>query len=93
MLGIASSVKAGRTSAVSARVFGGLHQRRLLVILLFLCVFSYNFTIPTDIDFWWHLKTGELIATTGVIPTTDPFSYTVPGRPWVAHEWLWELAV
>ncbi len=24
---------------------------------------------------------------------TDPFSYTVFGQPWTAHEWLWELAI
>ena len=80
-------------TAVPGRVLGGLHQRRLLVIMLFLGIFGYNFAVPTDIDFWWHLKTGELIATTGVIPASDPFSYTSPGRPWVAHEWLWEFAV
>ncbi len=82
-----------RIAEVPARVLGGLHQRRLLVILLFLAVFAYNFIRPTDIDFWWHLETGELIAATGVVPTTDPFSYSAPDRPWVAHEWLWELAI
>ncbi len=45
----------------------------------------------TDPDFYWHLKTGELIAQSGAIPTTDPFSYTFGGKPWVAHEWLSEL--
>ncbi|HEX2987020.1 MAG TPA: hypothetical protein VHS06_02490 [Chloroflexota bacterium] len=70
-----------------------LDQRRLLALLIFLALFGYNFARPTDIDFWWHLKTGELIATTGAIPAADPFSYTVPGQPWVAHEWLWELAI
>ena len=88
-----STIQGGGILTISTRILGGLHQRRLLAILLFLSVFSYNFTVPTDIDFWWHLKTGELIATTGVVPMADPFSYTVPGRPWVAHEWLWELTV
>ncbi len=45
----------------------------------------------TDPDFYWHLKTGELIAHTGNIPVTDPFSHTFAGKPWVAHEWLTEL--
>ncbi len=45
----------------------------------------------TDPDFYWHLKTGELISQTGAIPVTDPFSYTVAGKSWVAHEWLTEL--
>lgn len=93
MLGIRPVIETRRIAAVPAHILGGLHQRRLLAILLFLGIFAYNFAVPTDIDFWWHLKTGELIATTGVIPTSDPFSYTVPGRPWIAHEWLWELAI
>ena len=25
------------------------------------------------------------------IPTVDPFSYTMPGAPWIAHEWLAEI--
>ncbi len=44
-----------------------------------------------DPDFYWHLKSGEYIAQTGVIPTSDPFSWTFLGKPWVAHEWLTEV--
>lgn len=29
-----------------------------------------------DLDLWWHLKTGELIARDHTIPTADSFSYT-----------------
>lgn len=41
-------------------------------------------------DIWWHLKTGELIFN-GVFPTTDPYSFTAFGRPWILHEWGSEL--
>ncbi len=34
-----------------------------------------------DPDVWWRVRTGELIWTTGSIPTTDPFSHTAEG-PW-----------
>jgi hypothetical protein len=44
-----------------------------------------------DPDYFWHLKTGELIATSG-IPTTDPFSFTYGGE-WTLHEWLGELLI
>ncbi len=44
----------------------------------------------SDPDLWWHLRTGELILTTGEVPHTDPYSYSAAGRPWVAHEWLSE---
>jgi len=42
-------------------------------------------------DIWWHLRTGQLIVEKLTIPTTDSFSYTVAGRPWVTHEWLSEV--
>ncbi len=44
-----------------------------------------------DPDFWWHLRTGQLISQTGSIPHSDPFSFTNNGKPWIAHEWLSEL--
>jgi len=42
-------------------------------------------------DTWWHLRTGRLILEQHRIPTTDPFTYTAAGRPWVTHEWLAEV--
>jgi hypothetical protein len=45
-----------------------------------------------DPDLWWHLRTGEWIMQTGHIPHSDPFSFTRAGSPWVAHEWLSEIA-
>src|SRR5688572_7575530 len=45
-----------------------------------------------DPDFWWHLATGQRIAATGSIPREDVFSYTAAGRPYVDHEWLFQLA-
>jgi Flp pilus assembly protein TadD len=44
-------------------------------------------------DVWWHLKTGEVILSEGRVPTTDSFTYTATGRPWVTHEWLAEVAL
>jgi hypothetical protein len=45
-----------------------------------------------DPDLWWHLRTGQWIMETGHIPHSDPFSFTRAGSPWVAHEWLSEVA-
>ncbi|MCU0304058.1 MAG: tetratricopeptide repeat protein [Thermoanaerobaculales bacterium] len=60
----------------------------LLATLLagLLCTFP-----ELSFDIWWHLRTGRLIVDEGRIPTTDPFSYTAQGRPWVTHEWLAEV--
>jgi hypothetical protein len=42
-------------------------------------------------DLGWHLRTGQLIWQTGIIPHSDPFSFTVSGQPWITHEWLSEV--
>lgn len=44
-----------------------------------------------DPDLWWHLKTGQLIVANRAIPKTDPYSFTMYGKPWVLHEWLTEV--
>lgn len=44
-----------------------------------------------DVDFGWHLRTGEGIWQRGAVPRTDWFSFTAPDYPWVAHEWLHDL--
>lgn len=50
-------------------------------------VFTIALSTLTRFDFWWFLKSGELILETGTVPRTDPFSYTAEGRPWVNHMW------
>ncbi|MGH9255280.1 MAG: hypothetical protein ACRD3C_12015, partial [Vicinamibacterales bacterium] len=51
-----------------------------------------NFLAPLPLlDFWWHLKVGEVIATTGSIPDADLFSFTATGKPFVLQNWLAEL--
>jgi len=42
-------------------------------------------------DFWWHLKVGEVIVTSGEIPRVDLFSFTHAGRPFINHDWLGEV--
>ena len=63
----------------------------VIVIVVLLSFFS--FLRSTDPDFWWHLRTGQLIADTGAVPKHDPFSFTAAGEPWVAHEWLSDLLI
>src|SRR5262245_15151539 len=40
------------------------------------------------LDFWWHLKAGEVIVTTGTIPRRDLFSFTSLDSASVPHCWL-----
>jgi hypothetical protein len=44
-----------------------------------------------DGDTGWHIRTGEWILANGRVPDTDLFSFTRPGEPWFAWEWLWDV--
>src|ERR1019366_2134047 len=46
-----------------------------------------------DPDLWWHLRNGQIIWNTHTLPSTDTFSFTALGHPWVAHEWLAEMTL
>ncbi|HUQ94306.1 MAG TPA: hypothetical protein VM120_21680 [Bryobacteraceae bacterium] len=40
-----------------------------------------------DSDTGWHILTGEAILKGGPLPRTDPYSFTMAGKPWLAWEW------
>jgi hypothetical protein len=46
-----------------------------------------------DSDYFWHLAVGRRILDTGVIPTTDTFSFTWAGGRWIADQWLGEVVI
>jgi hypothetical protein len=48
-------------------------------------------TPVVDPDVFWHVSAGEWILKNRRIPKTDPFSWTMLGRKWIAHEWLTEI--
>ena len=53
-------------------------------------VFFLGFVRIPAVDFWWQLRTGQIIVSTGQIPYTDPFSWTANGQAWLVQEWLTE---
>ena len=44
-------------------------------------------------DYWWHLRTGQLIAETGSVPKADLYSYTAEGARWIDIHWLFQLGM
>src|SRR5688572_18407110 len=70
-----------------------LSTRRLLVFVLLAAIFTLTAGQITDPDFWWHLRTGQLIYETRAIPHADIFSFTAQGKEWVTHEWLAEVLI
>ena len=50
-----------------------------------------NFAVDPDV--WWHIKVGATILSTHHFPTSDVYSFTAFGSPWIAYEWLGELVL
>jgi hypothetical protein len=46
-----------------------------------------------DSDVFWQIRTGLLTISRRAIPTTDPFSWTVHGRPWTLNSWGFNVLV
>lgn len=45
----------------------------------------------SDCDTYWHIAAGQWMLEHHQVPTHDPFSFSMPGAAWVAHEWGAEL--
>jgi hypothetical protein len=41
----------------------------------------------------WHVRNGQEILSTHVLPRTDPFSSTMSGKPWYAWEWMYDAVI
>ncbi len=61
--------------------------------LLIGTVFYHTRSFFVDPDLWWHIKVGQNILSTRHWPTTDPFSFSAAGAPWLAYEWLGEVLI
>jgi len=46
-----------------------------------------------DPDTYLHIAAGRWTLVHGALPTDDPFSHSLPGAPWIVHEWLSELVL
>src|SRR5690349_20348483 len=46
-----------------------------------------------DTDFWWHLRTGELIFARGEVPSVDMYTFMDSERPWIDLHWGFQLLI
>jgi hypothetical protein len=52
---------------------------------------SGAYSLLGDGDTGWHIRTGEWILNHHQVPYADMFSFSRPGAPWFAWEWLWDV--
>ena len=65
----------------------------VLVVWLFLWVPNGWDGLLADGDVGWHIRTGEWILDHHTVPTQDLFSFSKPGSPWFAWEWLSDVTL
>src|SRR5271170_2785626 len=61
------------------------------IALALFALAAFSPAVLGDGDTFSHLATGEWIIAHGAAPRADPFSHSMPGAPWIAHEWLSEV--
>lgn len=84
--GIATEAK-----PIASRLLWLVSFPAMLGAFLVLRVFASMRAFFVDPDLWWHIKNGADILATHHWPTTDPYSFTVHGQPWIAFEWLGDV--
>jgi hypothetical protein len=63
----------------------------LLWASLIALVLSVSLREIASYDYWWHLRTGQLILETGSVPKTDFFTYSMPGARYIDIHWLFQV--
>ena len=69
----------------------GLSWPLIIGSLTYLGFLAYGNLLLGDGDTYWHIAAGRWIIEHATVPTHDPFSHTIRGAPWTAHEWLSEV--
>ena len=82
------SVRSASDDASDVRL-AGLGLAAVAIFLFALAAFSPR--VLGDGDTFSHVATGEWIIAHGAPPRADPFSLSMAGAPWIAHEWLSEV--
>ena len=66
----------------------------LWLLLPILCQIIFGFRKQLNLlDFWWHLRIGDLILETGTLPRIDEFSFPAAGATFVLQNWLADAPV
>ncbi len=68
-------------------------SNQLLYALALLLVAVLAMGKVTSYDTWVHLSLGRWMAENGAIPDTNLLSHTMPDRPTITHQWLFQCAL
>jgi hypothetical protein len=81
---------AGSAQRRAEQIVQTLVLAALFAVPVLICVRA---ACVSDLDLWWHLRTGEWILAHHAVPRVDLYSAELAGRPWLDYSWLYELVV
>ncbi|MGO8899279.1 MAG: tetratricopeptide repeat protein [Isosphaeraceae bacterium] len=84
----------GRKIGSAERPSWGLRVIDACLIALFLALTFLLGIFPLkDADYYWHLRTGDLIRRTGQVPRVDFYTFTRQGTPWIDLHWIFQVGI
>ncbi len=87
-------VRTKRPAVASAAEPGADRLADLGLMLGFLgLVFLLGAFPHKDFDLWFHLKAGDMIRASGLVPRVDTLTYGAEDRPWIDLHWIFQVLV
>jgi hypothetical protein len=90
---IASGDSEPQLSGVAAFLLPSIGDLIFLVLFFSLTYGALGRALLGDADIGWHIRNGENILSTRMVPHVDSFSASMAGKSWVAWEWLYDAAI
>ncbi len=88
-----SALTQATTKPRQGRMRPALSWTLIVAIVASLRALGDRLALLNDPDTYLHIAAGRWMLAHGVLPQQDPFSHTMAGAPWLAHEWLAELVL
>ncbi len=86
--------RAARQSGAAYSPARGMRVIDACLITLFLgLTFLLGIFPLKDADYYWHLRTGDLIRQSGQVPRVDFFTFTRAGTPWIDLHWIFQVGI
>ncbi len=83
--------------AARAEVSADSRSGRMVDVFLVALFLGLTFLLGVfplnDTDFWWHLRTGDLIRQTGRLPHRDWYTFGAADHPWIDLHWGFQVSL
>jgi hypothetical protein len=76
------------TGALAQRLEDALCHPLVFVVLVGALVVTQNLYANTDVDIFFHMRVGQDVLASGLVPHEDVYTQVSAGRPFIAHSWL-----